>query len=522
MATPETAASEMAIELRRAHRRRERLRSEWEDTRNPDLLRLAVLAIPRLLSSDRCGIFIGSRDGQRAWLEAGTGVEERQIDVSVEDTMVGEVLRTGRPALRQHDELPEPSETGDAEAATYVVRSALTVPVRRVGGTDVVAALQVLNRRDGQDFDDEDITLLGDIAFAMQGSLERIHDEQAVLEEAHALDDQVAALDVQESSLRSDKRLRVFPPALTDPDGSWLHHRWGGKRYPPFIDRQATRVLTSSWDTGPDDVFIATHQKVGTHLTKKFVLEAVRALFELPPIHPFHSGDIGPRTVPWPEVLLSQHGRVAWLDFLRRTAGHPRIWFLHNAVEDMPVRRVHPRSRFVVTVRDPRGTAVSQYHFWRRHPLLQVDPDLSMDAFLDRFLEGDLYFGDYHEHVLGWVRRLSPQIRPEQVLVLRYEDLVENKGQSLDRLARFLGSGRELGDDMRARIAASTGFESMKQEMTVNPRSFYFNPQVFFRSGKAREWAEQLTTEQIARIDEKTRRVWGGADLRCPPEALIG
>ena len=103
-----------------------------------------------------------------------------------------------------------------------------------------------------------------------------------------------------------------------------------------------------------------------------------------------------------------------------------------------------------------------------------------------------------------------------------YEDLVENKEQSLDRLARFLGSGRELGEDMRARIAASTGFESMKQEMTVNPRSFYFNPKVFFRSGKAREWAEQLTAEQIARIDEKTRRVWGGTDLRCPPEALIG
>jgi hypothetical protein len=519
MASPDTAASRAANALSQAHRQREALRTAWEDTRNPELMRLAVLAIPRLLKADRCGIFIGSLDGLRAWLEAGTGVEERQIEVSVEHSMVGEVLQTGRPILRCPD-VPAPTPSGPS-IVDYAVRTALTVPVRRVGGADVVAAVQVLNRLDGQAFDDNDISLLADVAFALQASLERIHDAQTMLEEAHALDDKVAALDVQESSLRSDQRLRVFPPALTDPDGSWLHHRWGGKRYPPFIERQATRVLTESWDTSPDDIFIATHQKVGTHLTKKFVLESVRALFDLPSLHPFHSGDIGPRTVPWPEVLLSQHGRVAWRDFLHRTAGHPRLWFLHNAVEDMPVRRVHPRSRFLVTVRDPRGTAVSQYHFWRRHPLLRVDPDLSMDAFLDRFLGGDLYFGDYHEHVLGWVRRLSPQIRPEQVLVLRYEDLVENKEQSLDRISRFLSSGRELGDDMRARIAASTGFESMKREMTVNPRSFYFNPKVFFRAGKAREWAEQLTPEQVERIDEKTRRVWGGTDLRCPPEALV-
>ena len=522
MEPTDTTASETANALSQAHLRREVLRSAWEDTRNPELMRLAVLAIPRLLQADRCGIFIGSRDGQQVWLEAGTGVEERQIEVPVDHSMVGDVLRTGSPAFRHRDEAVEQPTSSSSSIVDYEVRTALTVPVRRVGGADVVAAIQVLNRLDGQDFDENDVSILGDVAFAMQASLERIHDSQIMLEEAHALDEEVALLDVQESSLRSDKRLRVFPPALSDPDGSWLHHRWGGKRYPPFIDQQATQVLTGSWDTGPDDIFIATHQKVGTHLTKKFVLEAVRALFDLPELHPFHSGDIGPRTVPWPEVLLSQHGRVAWRDFLHRTAGHPRIWFLHNAVEDMPVRRVHPRSRFVVTVRDPRGTAVSQYHFWRRHPLLQVDPEISMDDFLDRFIEGDLYFGDYHEHVLGWVRRLSPEIRPEQVLVLRYEDLVENKEQSLDRLVRFLSSGRVLGEDMRDRIVASTGFESMKQEMTVNPRSFYFNPKVFFRSGKAREWAEQLTPEQVARIDEKTRRLWGGSHLECPPEALVG
>ena len=115
--------------------------------------------------------------------------------------------------------------------------------------------------------------------------------------------------------------MRTFEPLLTDPSGQWLHNRWQGKRYPPFIHTEATASLCESWDTGPDDVFIATHQKVGTHLTKKFVLEVLRATHDFPDGHPYRSGDIGHRTVPWPEVLLSQHGRTAWRRFLTETAG---------------------------------------------------------------------------------------------------------------------------------------------------------------------------------------------------------
>lgn len=513
-ATPATPEAAQAA-LQHAHQRRETLRQAWDEARNPDLLRLAVLALPRLLHADRCGIFIASADQTQVWLEAGTGVVERQIEVSAEGTMVGTVLRSQVPLFVGPGGSPPAADSG-----SYTVQTALTVPVTRMDGTGVVAVVQVLNRAHGEPFDKSDLSTLSDVVFTLQETLERIHDAQGLLDEAHALDETVSALDAHESSLRSDKRLRVFPPFLTDEDGAWLHHRWRDKRYPPFINPRATAALGESWDTSPDDIFIATHQKVGTHLTKKFLLETVREVFDLPEDHALHSGDIGPRTVPWPEVLLSQHGRVAWRDFLQRTAGHPRLWFLHNAIEDLPARRVHPRSRFVVTVRDPRSTAVSQYHFWRRHPLLRVSPQLSMDAFIDRYLDGDLYFGDYHQHVLGWVRRSSPHIQPEQVLVLRYEDLVQNKLESVARLARFLAPGHPLTPSAQERIATSTGFDSMKREMTVNPRSFYFNPKVFFRSGKTRDWEEQLTPAQIAAIDDKTQRVWGGADLTCPPEAI--
>jgi len=520
MSPAPTDASELRDQLRTAGQRREELRRAWDAARNPELMQLAVHTIPQLLRAERCGLFVCSVDRTRAWLVAGSRLEERQIDVSLVDTMVGKAVSTGTMVFRH----PEPGSvrppSGTEQQTKFAVQSAMTLPLRRVDGTAVIGAVQVLNQIDGCGFGPHDEEALRDIVFFLQPALERIFDEQRMLAEADALDERIAGLDVLESSLRSDNQMRIFSPSLTDSDGQWLHHRWQGKRYPPFILPEATAALCEAWDTTADDVFIATHQKVGTHLTKKFVLEVLRAIHEFPVGHPYRSGDIGHRTVPWPEVLLSQHGRTAWKTFLSRTAGHPRLWYLHNAVEDMPTRHIHPRSRFIVTVRDPRGAAVSQYHFWRRHPLLRVDPQITMAAFVERFVEGDLYFGDYHQHVLGWVRRLPPTIRPEQVLVLRYEDLVEEKLASVQRIARFLAPTMQLSEDRVAQIAASTDFQTMKQEMTVRPGSFHFNPKVFFRSGRSRGWQQELSPQLAARIADKSRRLWGGSELSCPPEAF--
>ena len=134
-ASPETAQAA----LQQAHLRREALRQAWDEARNPDLLCLAVLALPRLLRADRCGIFIASTDRTRVWLEAGTGVVERQIEVSAEGTKVGAAMQAGAPLFSDASQ-----EASTTAPSTYPVQTALTVPVNRVDGTGVVAVVQVL------------------------------------------------------------------------------------------------------------------------------------------------------------------------------------------------------------------------------------------------------------------------------------------------------------------------------------------------------------------------------------------
>jgi hypothetical protein len=313
------------------------------------------------------------------------------------------------------------------------------------------------------------------------------------------------------------------------PELGFLHARANGRMIPAFIHPDAMMKLGQTWDTTEQDILICTHQKVGTHLTKKYIVEILRAAGAIDAHHPAGRGDIGKGAVPWPEVMASQHGTDAFEEFLKQTEGQPRILYTHANADELPVRHLHPKTKVVMTYRDPKGAAVSQFHFYQKHPSLGVSPDMTFDQFVALFLEGDLYFGDYHQHVQGYFQAGHHGICPKQLCILRYEDLVENKEASVRRLSRFLLGDHRLTEQQTTAVAQSTEFNTMKQAILDKPGTFHFNAHRFFRSGKTDDWKEQLTPQQSAAIDAKTRRVWGSllapafqaCSAKCPKHAKL-
>ncbi|MCE2789502.1 MAG: sulfotransferase domain-containing protein [Saprospiraceae bacterium] len=314
----------------------------------------------------------------------------------------------------------------------------------------------------------------------------------------------------------NQKKLLTFEPLSQISSEGFLCTRQGSLTYPPFYNLALTSTLTQSWDTQPNDIFVCTHQKVGTHLTKKYVVEILRTTHPLPVLHPMANGDIGHGAVPWPEVLISQHGEDAFRDFIASTENTPRVWYLHNYSNALPFRSIHPDSKFIYTFRDPRGAAVSQYFFYCGHPNLEVNPQLSIDNFLSLFLNGKLYFGDYHQHVLDWLNGCHGAIASKQLLCMRFEDLVTDKINSVQKIAAFLFPHIALDEHMTMAISNTTEFETMKQSLTHTPGSFHFNPSTFFRAGTTDDWKQHLNARQQETIDAKTRSCWGGQDLSCP------
>ena len=222
------------------------------------------------------------------------------------------------------------------------------------------------------------------------------------------------------------------------------------------------------------------------------------------------SGDIGHHTIPWPEVMASQYGLEKFFEFIDHTKGFPRVWYIHCFKEDLPAASIHPKTKFINVFRDPKGAAVSQYFFYKSHPLLGVDSDLTMDQFIDYFVRGDLYFGDYHKHTLNWTESGDSKFDRDCLLTLRYEDLVERKMESAKLLTHFLlGIKNGINEEGMIEIIENTEFNKMKKSITENPGSFHFNPNTFFRSGTTYDWQEKLRPEQIYKIDIKSKLLWG-------------
>lgn len=310
--------------------------------------------------------------------------------------------------------------------------------------------------------------------------------------------------------------LKSFEPTEKLNDKGFIYKTWDTRIYPPFYNPSAIDELKNSWDTDENDIFICTHQKVGTHLTKKFVSEILRASIEYPETSSFRNGDIGHNTIAWPEVMISQYGMEHFQAHLASTKGYPRVWYTHCSMHDLPFRSAHKDTKFIHVFRDPRGAFVSQFFFYRSHPMLGVNQDLTFDDFIDIFNDGNLYFGDYHQHTLEWINGCGGKIEKERLITLRYEDLVERKIESVKFLADFLLEENTLSLDQMEQIVAATEFKTMKKEITENPQSFHFNPQTFFREGKCYDWMEKLSFEQIKKIDEKTLKVWGNGNLSHP------
>jgi len=322
------------------------------------------------------------------------------------------------------------------------------------------------------------------------------------------------------SSSKKEGGLKSFEPTYKLSPKGFIYKTWDNRIYPPFYNPDLIQELKNTWDTDENDIFICTHQKVGTHLTKKFACEILRNAIDYPNINGIQKGDIGHHTIPWPEVMASQHGIDHFKAHLENTKGYPRLWYTHCSMYDLPFRSLHKKTRFIHVFRDPRGTFISQYYFYRSHPMLGVSEDVSIDEFLNLFINGALYFGDYHTHTLEWIHGCGGKIEKENLLVLRYEDLVMRKFESMNLLARFLLAKNPFSEEKMKNIIASTEFENMKHEMTVNPQSFHFNPQTFFRAGKTDDWVEKLNSDQIMRIDTKTKSKWGEKNLSFPD--LIG
>ena len=172
----------------------------------------------------------------------------------------------------------------------------------------------------------------------------------------------------------------------------------------------------------------------------------------------------------------------------------PRILKTHLPWDLVPKS---PHCKYVYCYRNPKDVLVS-FHL---HTTGSVGHayDGSLSEFLDLFLRGEVEYGSWWQHVLGWWQlRDNPN-----VLVLSYEELQSNFKEKVSQLAAF--TGLELTEELYELIAKESALKAMKSNEFISLKMKPVKPGEQFahvRKGVVGDWKEVLTAEQNKAIDD--------------------
>src|SRR5690348_7002791 len=172
----------------------------------------------------------------------------------------------------------------------------------------------------------------------------------------------------------------------------------------------------------------------------------------------------------------------------------------HNmtgSVDGHPLYNWQVSAGAICVVRNPLDVAVSMTH----HFGLTADEAIERLANENVATANDEMFvtqvlGSWSRHVAGWVEvaeRLG-----SRVLILRYEDLLEKPAKHFAKAAKLLG----VSDKTRIeRAVRHAGFQTLsaleKREGFLEAAN---EKSRFFRSGRANQWREALSRDQVARV----------------------
>lgn len=152
----------------------------------------------------------------------------------------------------------------------------------------------------------------------------------------------------------------------------------------------------------------------------------------------------------------------------------------------------------VYIIRDPRDVAISAAdHFGKTldEMITYMDDSLATCAPMAGQIVHELQ-SSWSNHVESWTKWNHPGI-----FVVRYEDLLADPLDQFGRVARHFGITSDP-----ARIEKAVEFSAFKQLQELEASEGFversLHSERFFRSGRSGGWRDELTAEQVARIEQ--------------------
>ncbi|MGH8146631.1 MAG: sulfotransferase domain-containing protein [Rhodanobacteraceae bacterium] len=157
----------------------------------------------------------------------------------------------------------------------------------------------------------------------------------------------------------------------------------------------------------------------------------------------------------------------------------------------------------IYVVRNPLDVAVSMTHHFGltlEEAIERLGDDRVASANDELFVSH--FIGSWSTHVKSWAD--AAERAPGKVIVLRYEDLLDKPAKHFAKAAKLIGLGQD-----KARIERAVKHTSFQTLATLEKKHGFVEAvdekTRFFFKGRANQWREALSREQVQRIVDDHR-----------------
>lgn len=257
-------------------------------------------------------------------------------------------------------------------------------------------------------------------------------------------------------------------------------------------------------------LWLASYPKSGNTWMRAFIHNLLRDADEPVPINELTQFTIGDTVKSWyaqaagrPVAGLSHEewGRLRPLTHHLFTGASADTVFVKTHMRlgeafGAPLITMECTAGAIYIVRDPRDVAISA----AAHFGTDVDGVIAlMENPVAGTPEDDVnapqYYGTWSAHVESWTAH-----KHRALIAVRYEDMLEKPLPTFTKVTRFLGLPAG-----RARIEKAIRFSSFDVLKAQEQRTGFVErsrrADAFFRAGRAGQWREQLTPQQVTRIE---------------------
>ena len=148
-------------------------------------------------------------------------------------------------------------------------------------------------------------------------------------------------------------------------------------------------------------------------------------------------------------------------------------------------------AKIIYVLRDPRDVSVSFYSHMSKTGLSTFLSTASFGEFHDKFNRdgSTALYGLWEDHLENWLSKRNDY----NMLVLKYEDLIEDSAREIGKVAKFIGM--DLPAERISDIAEKTSFSSAKKKMNMFVDDNGLNSSLL-RKGVVGDWVNHFQDKQ--------------------------